>query len=92
MLCNLITDYFFPMNKKISLAMAFIGKPELIILDEPFITLDSESCRNLGRMIEDARAEGAGILLSSHPDLSEGLLNISQTYEINEGIFQQHHG
>lgn len=84
--------YSSGMNKKISLAMAFLGKPELIILDEPFITLDSESCRNLGRMIEEARAEGAGILLSSHPDLSEGLLSISQTYEISEGIFQQHHG
>lgn len=77
--------YSSGMNKKISLAMAFMGKPELIILDEPFITLDSESCRNLTQLMEEARSDGAGILLSSHPEFSGEMLSISQTYEIREG-------
>lgn len=84
--------YSSGMNKKISLAMAFTGNPELIILDEPFITLDSESCKNLAQMMEEALAKGAGILLSSHPDFSEELLNISHTYEISEGNLLHRHG
>jgi ABC-2 type transport system ATP-binding protein len=77
--------YSSGMSKKLSLAMAFLGHPELIILDEPFITLDSESCDNLRHMIASVRDSGCGVLISSHPEFGQGNLGISQTFEIREG-------
>lgn len=35
------------MLKKLSLLLAFIGSPQLILLDEPLITMDSESLKTL---------------------------------------------
>ena len=66
--------YSSGMGKKIALAIAFLGNPALILLDEPFITLDPESCASLRGLISGLRTAGTSFLLTSHTDLlSEGI-------------------
>lgn len=61
--------YSSGMLKKLSLALAFLGKPQVLILDEPLITLDEESRGILIQLIRDLK--DVIVLLSSHqtPDL-----------------------
>jgi ABC-2 type transport system ATP-binding protein len=58
------------MTKKISLLLAFMGRPALITLDEPLITLDEQSIAALYALILEWRKQyGTSFLLSSHQDI-----------------------
>lgn len=53
--------------KKVGIAAAFLGKPDLILLDEPFENLDPTSQSRLKKIIESEREEnGTTFLISSH--------------------------
>lgn len=62
------------MLKKLSLVLAFIGEPTLVLLDEPLVTLDQESIPLLLEMICNRRERGASFLISSHQPLTDRLL------------------
>ena len=52
-------------RKRVGLAQAFIGKPDIIILDEPTAGLDASAAREIRIAIRDA-AENRTVLISSH--------------------------
>lgn len=54
------------MKQKLRIAQAFMGSPELIILDEPTNALDEKSIENLRQHILDEKEKGTTILLASH--------------------------
>ena len=65
-----IGTYSSGMVKKLSLLLAFMGKPKFMLLDEPLITIDTASLVVLYRWIEHHhRQEGISFLLSSHQPL-----------------------
>ncbi|MEH6679612.1 MAG: ABC transporter ATP-binding protein [Sediminicola sp.] len=54
-------------QKKVGIVASFIGKPEVIILDEPFANLDPSTQIRLKGIIKDmAATKGVTILVSSH--------------------------
>jgi ABC-2 type transport system ATP-binding protein len=59
-------SYSSGMAKKLSLILAFIGRPKLILLDEPFITLDQQAIIDLQRLIKEYVDSGISFLISSH--------------------------
>jgi ABC-2 type transport system ATP-binding protein len=63
-----IGSYSTGMVKKLSLILAFVGEPGLILLDEPFITLDAEAIDVLKKLIQDAYRSGVVFCLSTHQD------------------------
>lgn len=65
--------YSSGMLKKLSIVLAFLGKPQLILLDEPLITLDTDSLTILYQWIEKKFMEDSvSFLISSHQALSFG--------------------
>lgn len=65
-----IGAYSSGMLKKLSLVLAFLGTPKLILLDEPLITIDTESLKILYSWIsEQSRNQGVSFMLSSHQAL-----------------------
>jgi ABC-2 type transport system ATP-binding protein len=63
------------MIKKLSLVLAFIGDPPLILLDEPLVTLDQESIPILYDLIRGSwQNKDISFLLSSHQDLDVAAL------------------
>jgi len=67
-----VGTYSSGMLKKLSLVLAFLGKPKLILLDEPLITIDTESLKILYSWMRREHAEnGVSFLLSSHQALDE---------------------
>lgn len=54
------------MKQKLRLAQAFMGNPELLILDEPTNALDEKSIEKLRILIAQQKENGTTILLASH--------------------------
>lgn len=63
-----IMTYSSGMLKKLSLALAFIGGPKLIILDEPMNALDTASVQLLEPIIAQYQQAGSSFLITSHQD------------------------
>ncbi len=61
-----IKSYSFGMKKKIGIAQALLGNPDLIILDEPTSGLDPESAINIRKLVTTLQKQGKTILLTSH--------------------------
>jgi ABC-type multidrug transport system ATPase subunit len=58
------------MRQRLGLAIALIGNPAAILLDEPSAALDPSGTLLIRDMVADMRSEGRTVLLSSH-DLTE---------------------
>lgn len=54
------------MQQKVMLILAFLKKPDLYIIDEPFMGLDPNAIKKLLQMIKKEKDRGAGILMSTH--------------------------
>ena len=63
---RLIREYSGGMARKIAMAGALVGTPELVILDESFVGLDPESTYKLGKYLKSYVSAGRAILISSH--------------------------
>ena len=63
---RLIREYSGGMARKIAMAGALIGTPDLVVLDESFVGLDPESTYKLGRYLKSYVLRGRAILISSH--------------------------
>lgn len=63
---KLVGAYSLGMRKKLGLAAAMIGSPDILVLDEPLNGLDVEMMRKLRLRIETERAQGRALLVSSH--------------------------
>jgi ABC-2 type transport system ATP-binding protein len=53
-------------TRRVDLASALMGDPELVILDEPTTGLDPESRREVWRLVDDLRDNGATVLITTH--------------------------
>ncbi|MDF1479578.1 ABC transporter ATP-binding protein [Leifsonia sp. H3M29-4] len=65
-LARLVSDYSAGMTKKIALAAALIHSPRLLVLDEPFESVDPVSAANVTRILKQYAAAGGTVVLSSH--------------------------
>jgi len=53
-------------RQRLALALAFVNKPELIVLDEPTTGLDPQSRRDVQGEIAQMKREGYTVLLTTH--------------------------
>lgn len=74
-----VDAYSSGMLKKLSLALAFLGQPAWILLDEPLITMDTAALEVLYQWISARRAAGVHFMLSSHQALDAASLPGLQT-------------
>ncbi len=63
---QLIREYSGGMARKVAMAAALIGSPELIVLDESFVGLDPESTYKLSEYLKQYTSKGGALLISSH--------------------------
>lgn len=60
-------SYSLGMRKKLGLAAAFVGSPDVLVLDEPLNGLDVEMMRKLRlRIREESEGRGRAFIVSSH--------------------------
>ena len=63
---RLVTDYSAGMTKKVALAAAMIHAPRLLVLDEPFESVDTVSAERIIEILNRYVAAGGTVILSSH--------------------------
>ncbi len=71
-------------KQRLLLAMALINKPKILFLDEPTTGLDPQSRRNLWKEVQEIKAQGATILLTTH--------YMEEAYELCDEIAIMDHG
>ncbi|HEV7948641.1 MAG TPA: ABC transporter ATP-binding protein [Glaciihabitans sp.] len=73
---RLVADYSAGMSKKVALAAAMIHSPRLLVLDEPFESVDPVSAANVTEILRRYVAAGGTVVLSSHSmDLIQRVCN-----------------
>jgi ABC-2 type transport system ATP-binding protein len=53
-------------RRRLDLALALLGRPRVVVLDEPTTGLDPESRRTVWELIRDLVASGAAVVLTTH--------------------------
>ncbi len=61
-----ISKFSGGMKRRINLAIALMGNPELLFLDEPTVGIDPQSRNNIYETIESLRDKGMTILYTTH--------------------------
>lgn len=54
------------MKQRVGIAMALLGSPELLVLDEPINGLDADGMRIMREILTDVAGSGGTVLVSSH--------------------------
>ncbi|OWR29444.1 ABC transporter [Saccharibacillus sp. O23] len=81
---SMLLHYSKGMLQKVNLMQALLNEPKLLLLDEPFSGLDSESSARLLKLLHGLRAEGAAVITALHDPLPSWE-SVSLTYRLREG-------
>lgn len=81
-----VTALSHGMKKRVAIAQALIGSPELVLLDEPTAGLDPENARNIRQQVT-ALASETTFIISSH-NLSELERMCSQVLHLEQGVLK----
>lgn len=80
-----IGTYSSGMNKKLSLILAFIGKPDLILLDEPLVTIDTASVETVYSIIHEyAHERKVNFIITSHHDFDSGKISFTKAVTVHD--------
>src|SRR5207245_7962380 len=61
-----VKAYSHGMRQRVGLARVLLGRPEVLILDEPTNGLDPQEIREVRHLIRELSSDGTTVLLSSH--------------------------
>ena len=53
-------------QQRLGLAMALVGRPELVFVDEPTAGMDPQARRTTWELLEEIRADGVTVVLTTH--------------------------
>jgi heme ABC exporter ATP-binding subunit CcmA len=63
---GLVREFSRGMRQRLAIARAFLHDPNLLILDEPFTSLDDRAIALLQSVLREALGRGAAVIMSTH--------------------------
>ncbi len=75
-------------QQRVFLARALLGKPQLLILDEPTVGVDLKTQHDILHLLEDLRGQGITIVLTTH-DLNAVAAHLPWLICFNRGVIAQ---
>jgi ABC-2 type transport system ATP-binding protein len=81
---RMVKGYSLGMRQRLAIAVALLGEPDVLILDEPTNGLDPPGISWLRGLLRDEAARGTAVLVSSHV-LAEVALSVDDVIVIAEG-------
>ena len=73
------------MHRRLSIARLLLREPRVLMLDEPYNSLDPQGAGLVNELIRETRDRGGSVLLVAH-DLSRGEGLPDRTIEMHEGL------
>ncbi len=64
-----IRNYSMGMKKRLSIAKAVLAQPRVLLLDEPYTSLDEAGMKMMNRFISELNGTGAAVFLTTHDRL-----------------------
>jgi len=61
-----VRDFSAGMRKRLALGRILLGRPSLVLLDEPYAALDADGMAIVDQLLVAWREAGVGILIASH--------------------------
>ena len=71
-------------RRRVEIARALAGKPQMILLDEPFAGVDPISVNEIQRIVRHLKQRGIGVLITDH-NVRETLGICDRAYILSEG-------
>jgi heme exporter protein A len=81
---GLVREFSRGMRQRLAVARAFLHGPKVLLLDEPFTSLDDRAIAVLQRLLHEALADGKTIVMSTH-QLREALELATHVALLNRG-------
>ena len=81
--------YSTGMLKKMALIMAFLGDPDLILLDEPFAFIDDETEKKLAGLVRRFKNLSKTLLITSHHEMPMDDVSFDWVYRIRDHHLQR---
>ena len=81
---GLVREFSRGMRQRLAIARAFLHDPNLLLLDEPFTSLDDRAIALLQSVLREARERGAAVVMSTH-QLREALELASDVALLQKG-------
>jgi len=63
---SLVREFSRGMRQRLAVARAFLHDPEVLLLDEPFTSLDDRAIAILQNLLTQALAKGSTVVISTH--------------------------
>lgn len=79
-----VREFSRGMRQRLAIARAFLHKPSLLLLDEPFTSLDDRAIALLQDLLREVLAEGTTVLMSTH-QLREALEMATHVVLVSRG-------
>lgn len=86
---GLVREFSRGMRQRLAIARTFLHDPSVLILDEPFTSLDDRAIALLQSVLRDARERGASVVMSTH-QLREALELASDVALLKHGKLAFH--
>jgi heme ABC exporter ATP-binding subunit CcmA len=86
---GLVREFSRGMRQRLAVARAFLHDPQVLLLDEPFTSLDDRAIAVLQTVLRDAVAEGKTVMMSTH-QLREALELATHVVLVNRGRMAYH--